>query len=89
MKRLRFLAWLSSFLLVFTLVASGVHAHHAPNASSDTCVACTLAHAPAADDSAAPKPIAPQVTGEVVDPAPAGTVVAPLDAVPSSRAPPA
>ena len=85
----RFGAWLASVLLLVTIVASGAHAHHALNASSDNCVACTLAHAPAADDSSAPSPQAPERTDEIVIVAPALPAVALLAAVPSSRAPPA
>jgi len=85
----RFGAWFASVLLLVTIVASGAHAHHAPNASSDNCVACTLAHAPAADDSSAPAPHTLERTGEIVIATPVLPVVALLAAVPSSRAPPA
>lgn len=84
----RFGAWFASVLLLVTIVASGAHAHHAPNTSSDNCVACALAHAPAADDASVPEPIAPQRTGEVILFAPASPVVAPFAEVPSSRGPP-
>jgi hypothetical protein len=88
MRRLRWLAWFANVLLMVTLVASGAHSHHSGPLAQDTCIACTLAHAPIAPTTIAPAPTAPEPTHEVAIEMPLLVVVPPLCAVPSSRGPP-
>lgn len=87
MRRLRWLAWFSSLLLVAALAVSGAHVHHGP-ASDQGCVACTLAHAPMAPADATPAVRAPEPACEHRAETPVLSVVAPTCAIPSSRAPP-
>ena len=87
MSRLRGLAWFAAVLLVVAMAASGAHVHR--GAVNDAgCVACTLAHAPAAVADTAPAVRAPEPTCEIVLETPVACFVAPLCAFHSTRGPP-
>jgi len=87
MRRLRVLAWFAPFLLVAALAVSGAHVHK--GVSDDTgCVACTLAHAPAAPAEATPVVRTPERTSEVRAESPRIAPDVPLRSIPSPRAPP-
>jgi hypothetical protein len=87
MNRLRGLAWFAAVLLVVALAASGAHVHRGP-ANESGCVACTLAHAPAAVADTAPAVRAPEPTREIVLETPVARFAAPLCALPATRGPP-
>ena len=88
MKTPRWLAWLSNLLLLVTILATGVHAHHGAPAGHDHCMVCTLAHAPAVAAETAPALCPPAPTRDRAVEVTLLAVTPPLRAVPSSRAPP-
>jgi hypothetical protein len=77
---------LPGLLLLFGLVAGGVH-HHAREDGSHACTICTLSHAPATATVAAIEP-APTLHVERVAPASAAAPRSTGPVSPSSRAPP-
>jgi hypothetical protein len=80
------LALLPGLLLLFALVAGGVH-HHASEGSSHACAICTLSHAPATATVAKIEP-APTLHVERVVPSSAHAPRFAGPVSPSSRAPP-
>jgi hypothetical protein len=85
---MRWIAGLASLLLLVTIVVTGAHSHHGGPTQDHGCVACTLAHTPAAPASDAPVPRAPEATREVASEISLFAPLPPLCAIPASRAPP-
>jgi len=82
----RRLLLLPGLLLLFGLVAGGVH-DHARDGAGHACAICTLSHAPAIAAVAGIEPVAAPAATRVV-PAPAVAPRSTGPASPSSRAPP-
>jgi len=88
MKAPRWLAWLSSLVLLVTILVMGAHAHHGEAAGHDHCMVCTQAHAPAVAAEFAPALVPPAPTRDRAVETALLVLTPPLRAVPSSRAPP-